>query len=149
MAHVWVDVGEHLVDLNPEDFQVPQAVGLVEWFEQDLRQPPLATAAFVAEEEGEVIGVVGVTVEHASEDAPRQILRELGATRGTIEFLGVLRSRWRRGVGTQLLVVGEAWLREQGATVLSVGTYIASPVSVPFYEAAGYRRRSIQYRKRF
>jgi GNAT superfamily N-acetyltransferase len=147
MAHVWVDMGEHLVDLNPMAFQVPQAVGLVDWFEQDLRQPPSSTASFVADEAGEVVGMIGVRIEPPLEDAPKQVLRELSATRGTIEFLGVLRSRWRCGIGTRLVEVGEAWLLERGATVLSVDTYIASPVSVPFYEAAGYRRRSIQYRK--
>ncbi len=147
MAHVWLDIGEHLIGLNATAFQLPQAVGLTDWFDGNLRHPPASTASFVAEEGGEIVGMIGVRLEPPLEDAPKQVLRELAASRGTIDFLGVLRSRWRRGIGTRLVEAGEAWLRERGATVLAVDTYIASPVSVPFYEALGYTRRTIQYRK--
>jgi GNAT superfamily N-acetyltransferase len=47
----------------------------------------------------------------------------------------------RRGVGTRLLEAVEAWGRANGATLISLDTFIESPLSVPFYEQRmGYQR---------
>lgn len=43
----------------------------------------------------------------------------------------------------------EAWAREQGARLITAGTYLDSPVATPFWEERmGYRRRSVILAKR-
>jgi hypothetical protein len=43
----------------------------------------------------------------------------------------------------------EGWAREKGATLVSLETDIASPLSMPFYERRmAYRRRAVIFEKR-
>jgi GNAT superfamily N-acetyltransferase len=42
----------------------------------------------------------------------------------------------------------ESWARDRGAVLVALDTWIDSPLSVPFYEALGYDRRSIIFQKR-
>jgi hypothetical protein len=42
----------------------------------------------------------------------------------------------------------ERWLADQGAVVIELDTLAESPESVPFYEAIGYRPRSIIFERR-
>jgi hypothetical protein len=42
----------------------------------------------------------------------------------------------------------ERWLADQGASVIELDTLATSPESVPFYEAIGYRPRSIIFERK-
>jgi GNAT superfamily N-acetyltransferase len=96
-----------------------------------------------------VVGDVAARLEHPTEDAARQLLRDLGRVRLHVDALGVTEAYRRRGVGARLLHAVEAWGRGKGAVRSVLTTYHASPLSVPFYEQGmGYQRRSIVFEKR-
>ena len=42
----------------------------------------------------------------------------------------------------------ERWLADRGAVVIELDTLAESPESVPFYEAIGYRPRSIIFERK-
>ena len=148
MARIWVDVCRYYAEMDPEAFQVPKEDGLVEWFVGFLGEPSLADElSLVAEIDGEVVGSIEAKLIEPMEGAERQLLRELGDKRLSIETLTVERDHWRSGVGSALMEAAEAWAKERGATRSATYTYIDSPVSVPFYEKLGYKRRSINFRK--
>ena len=103
----------------------------------------------VAELDGRVVGVVAARLEHPSEAAERQLLRDLGRVRLYVDALGVEEASRRRGVGARLMHAVEEWGRDRGAVRSVLTTYHASPLSVPFYEQGlGYERRSIVFEKR-
>jgi GNAT superfamily N-acetyltransferase len=82
-------------------------------------------------------------------DAGRQLVREVGQLRVFVNALAVQAAYRRRGVGTRLLEAVEGWGRQQGATLISLDTFIDSPLSVPFYQRRmGYQRRAIIFQKR-
>jgi GNAT superfamily N-acetyltransferase len=103
----------------------------------------------VAELDGQVVGDVSARLERPADDAERQLLRDLGRTRLSVDALGVLAAYRRRGVGAQLMAAAEGWGRDRGAVRSVLITYHASPLSVPFYEQRmGYERQSIVFEKR-
>ena len=66
-----------------------------------------------------------------------------------VEALGTGDAYQRQGLATQLVEAAEAWARELGARAISAGTYLESPVSIPFWEQRmGYRRRMVRFTKR-
>jgi GNAT superfamily N-acetyltransferase len=150
LARNWLDAARHYAELDADAFQVPAADGLVEWFEELLGRPRSDDAAWlVAEVDGRVVGDVVARLEPPVEDAPRQLLRDLGWVRLRVDALAVAEAYRRRGVGARLLRAVEEWGRAKGAVRSVLTTYGASPLSVPFYEQGmGYRRRSIVFEKR-
>ena len=137
------------VELAPDYFRHPDEDGLVELVETDSewRASP-DHLALVAEVGGEVAGYVEATLQPPHETARWQSQRDLGETRLHISFLGTADRFKRAGVGTALVEAAESWGREQGAAVAICDTYIASPLSVPFWEERmGYTRRAIVFRK--
>jgi GNAT superfamily N-acetyltransferase len=145
-----MDAARHYVGLDADAFQLPDADGLVAWFEELLHRPRSADAAWlVAEVDGRVIGDVAARLEHPTGDAQRQLLRDLGRVRLYVDALGVAEAYRRRGVGARLMHAVEEWGRGKGAVRSVLTTYHASPLSVPFYEERmGYERRSIVFEKR-
>jgi GNAT superfamily N-acetyltransferase len=134
--------------LTPSKF--PPTDGLVAWFEELLQRPrPEDAVWLVAEVDGRVVGDVAARLERPTEDAARQVLRDLGRARLYVDSLGVEAAYRRRGVGAQLMHAVEEWGRDRGAVRSVLTTYHASPLSVPFYEQGmGYERRSIVFEKR-
>jgi GNAT superfamily N-acetyltransferase len=150
LARNWVDGARHYVALDADAFQVPPIDGLVTWFEELLQRPRNEDAVWlVAEVDGRVVGDVAARLERPTDDAPRQVLRDLGRVRLYVDALGVEAAYRRRGVGAQLMQSVEEWGRDRGAVRSVLTTYHASPLSVPFYEQGmGYERRSIVFEKR-
>jgi GNAT superfamily N-acetyltransferase len=150
LARNWIDVARHYVELDADAFQLPAADGLVAWFQRLLRRPRSDDAVWlVAEVDGRVVGDVAARLEHPTEDAARQLLRDLDRLRLYVDALGVAEAYRRRGVGARLLHAVEEWGRGKGAVRSVLTTYHASPLSVPFYEQGmGYERRSIVFEKR-
>jgi GNAT superfamily N-acetyltransferase len=145
-----MDAARHFAELDADAFQVPAADGLVAWFEELLRRPRSEdTVWLVAEVDGRVVGSVSARLERPTEDAARQVLRDLGRVRLYVDALGVEEAYRRRGVGARLMQAVEGWGRDKGAVRSVLTTYHASPLSVPFYEQRmGYHRRSIVFEKR-
>lgn len=53
-----------------------------------------------------------------------------------------------QGAGTALMTAAEECARGNDAVLISLDTYLHSPLSVPFYEQRmGYRRQAIAFRK--
>jgi GNAT superfamily N-acetyltransferase len=149
LARNWIDVARHFAELDADAFQVPAADGLVAWFEELLRRPRSADEVWlVAEVDGRVVGDVSAHLEQPADDADRQSLRDLGRVRLYVTALGVEQAYRRHGVGARLMAAVEEWGRAKGAVRAVLTTYHASPLSVPFYEQRGYRRRSIVFEKR-
>ena len=121
-----------------------------EWFQELLGRRPLDDAVWlVAEADGRVVGDVCARLERPVDDAPRQLLRDLGRARLCVDALGVAEAYQRRGVGARLMRAVEKWGRARGAVRSVLTTYGAGPLSVPFYERGmGYQRRSIVFEKR-
>jgi GNAT superfamily N-acetyltransferase len=150
LAQSWLDAASYYATLDPELFQVPTSQGLAEWFEQLLARPrPPDTIWLVAEVVGQAVGDINARLDRPITDAARQLVREVGQLRVFVNALGVQAAYRGRGVGTRLLEAVEAWGRQQGATLISLDTFIESPLSVPFYEQRmGYQRRAIIFQKR-
>jgi GNAT superfamily N-acetyltransferase len=150
LAQSWLDAGSYYAALDPELFQVPASEGLVEWVEERLARPrPPDTIWLVAEVDGQAVGDIHARLDRPMPDAGRQLVREVGQLRVFVNALAVQAAYRRRGVGTRLLEAVEGWGRQQGATLISLDTFIDSPLSVPFYERRmGYQRRAIIFQKR-
>ena len=147
LARIWIDGATHYASLAPEAFQVPQAEGLAEWLEHEALSAE--TYSHVAVLDDELVGHVWAAVLPPSAQAAWQMLRDLCRTRLTIHWLGVLRAHRRQGVGTRLMTAAESWGRGRGAEVAGFSTYVAGPLSVPFYERGmGYRRQGLYFTKR-
>ena len=100
-----------------------------------------AHAIFVAEITGQVVGWI--------EAVEREILA-MGKF-GEICGLVVAGGHRGRGVGRQLVLAAEEWLRGRGHLDVSVRSNVIRPESHAFYERIGYTRYKTQhaYRKTF
>ena len=150
MARAWCDAGRFYVDVSPEDFQVPDEAGLVEWLESGIEtmeaDPDLAL--LVAEVDGEVAGWVGARLVMPAPDAQWQLQREHGLTRLIVDAVAVAEAHRGHDAGVDLVHAAERWGRERGATVAVADGNWASGVVPRFYEARlGFRRRSVSLRK--
>jgi hypothetical protein len=98
LARNWLDAARHYAELDAGAFQVPAADGLVAWFEELLGRPrPDDAVWLVAEVDGRVVGDAVARLEPPVEDAPRQLLRDLGRVRLQVDALGVAEAYRRRG----------------------------------------------------
>ena len=150
MARVWQDAGRFYVEVDPEDFRVPDEDGLVDWLECGVEamesDPDLAL--LVCEDGDEVIGWVSARVITPVSDAPWQLQRELAATRVIIDAVAVAEEHRGSGTGVALVEAAERWGRDRGATIAVADGNWASGIVPRFYEGRlGYRKRSVSLRK--
>jgi ribosomal protein S18 acetylase RimI-like enzyme len=149
LAHSWLEGARELIELAPERFRMPDAEGLVEFFRKDLeRASELDVLSLVGELDGKVVGSLEARLLGPLDSARFQVLDHLGRPRVYVDHLRVDPPFRRRGVARELMGSAERWGRDHGATSIVLDTYAESPLSVPFYEAAGYRRTSIVFEKR-
>jgi GNAT superfamily N-acetyltransferase len=149
ISRAWLSAAAYYAGLDPEHFQVPEAEGLADGWDNQFDRPDDESLQLVADVGGQVIGWLRARIQPPGPNASAQLTREHGWTRLVVMSLIVDRGHWRGGAGTALLEAAEAWGRAQGAQVASLDTWAYSPVSVPFYEDhMGYQRRSITFQKR-
>lgn len=148
LVRLWLDEAEHLVELDPDRFRVPDTHGLAEQFDQRLAEERADVAHFVAEHDGRLVGSVLVRLIEPMPNKNRQIIRELAETRAEVPSLGVESTFRRRGIGRRLMAEAEGWAGERGATKVTLSTYARSPLSNPFYQSLGYTRVSVVYERR-
>ena len=129
---------------------MPDEVGLVDAFEARLGRPPSASELnLVAVVDGEVAEFVYAHLTEPDEGATGEMLADRPYRRVDVEALGTANAFQRQGLATELVEAVEAWGREQGARIISAGTYLESPVAIPFWEQRmGYQRRSVILAKR-
>ena len=148
LAALHVAEGKDYLELDPTRFRVPDEDGLAEWLDRDLASSGESSICFVAEEDGRIVGQVEARLLPPMDSARYHVIASLGQVRGEVNSLGVLKSHRRRGIGRALMKQAERWLADRGAAVIELDTLATSPESVPFYEAIGYRRRSIIFERR-
>lgn len=149
LADLWLSTASYYVRLDPDHFQLPEADGLADWFEESLnRSTGDDRFERVADINGQVVGLVDAALAEPIASARRQLLRELSWRRLMVNALAVHPTFWRRGIGRQLLAAAEQWGVARGARTVVLDTYIHSDVSVPFYEQGmGYSRQSLVFSK--
>ena len=150
MARIWLEFARYYVALDPFAFQVPREDGLADWFERETARAKSADQrALVAEVDGVIAGFAAGSIRGPEEDAEYQLVADVGRCRLDIDLVATAEAFRRRGVARSLVLALEEWARERGATIALATTFVASPLSVPFWEqGAGYERRAIRYIKR-
>src|SRR5262249_54716845 len=135
LARIWLENARYYVRLFPDDFGMPDEGGLADSFEARLARPPTPSEArLVAVVDGEVAAFVSARLTKPDEGARREMLGDRTYRRVHVETLGTADSFQRQGLATQLVEAIEAWAREQGARFITAGTYLDSPVAIPFWE---------------
>ena len=148
MARAWADAGRHYAELDPAAFREPDADGLVDYFAGLIAAPrDESELVLVAEDDGDVVGFISARLAPADPDARFELMRELAAPRVRIEALVVAEPARGRGAGKALVGAVQDWARGAGAVVAIVNTPVASALSVPFYEAIGFRRHALSFRR--
>jgi GNAT superfamily N-acetyltransferase len=151
LARIWLENARYYVSLFPDDFCLPDDEGeIAAAIDESLEHGRAESSVLlVAEVDGEVAASCSAHIEEPSPNASRQMLPELGERRAWVDSLGTGDAFQRRGVATALVHAVEEWARSRGATSIEAETYLASPVSIPFWESRmGYRRRSVKLTKR-
>jgi GNAT superfamily N-acetyltransferase len=110
-------VGHAFPELDPE-----------RWYE--LLDDP-AVSMLLVEDGGELVGV-SACGESRDEDA--------GPAVGEVRSFFVAASRWREGVGRELLAATLDSLRERGFSEATVWSFAANERANAFYESAGFTR---------
>jgi GNAT superfamily N-acetyltransferase len=147
-ARVWLDAARDYAALDPDSFQVPAPEGLGAWFDELLAFSPTGTLRLVAVLDSVVAGLAAATLVPPAANARWQLQRGMDRPRVTVDALAVLSTHRRAGIGSALLTAIEDWATAAGAASLTLDTYGASPLSVPFYDQRpGYARHGVLYRK--
>jgi len=94
--------------------------------------------AYVAEQAGRVVGVIGLMVFPAF---------HRDGLHGYITALVVDEKARGAGIGVALLETGEAWFRERGVTRLNLTTALHREAAHKFYERHGYSFSGKRYTK--
>jgi GNAT superfamily N-acetyltransferase len=148
IADLHLDTAASLRLIDPSRFKIPEADGMAEWIDADLARVGADWNCFVALEDERIVGQVEAKLHPPFDSARFQTMADLGDVRGEVNSLGVLTSHRRRGIGRALMTAAEDWLRERGARVVTLDTFLRSPDSVPFYESLGYDRISVIFERR-
>jgi GNAT superfamily N-acetyltransferase len=147
-ARVWLDTARYCVSLDPESFRLPSPDGLAAWFDSLHAAPTPDARRLVAELDGTVVGLAAATLIQPSATARFQLLGALSRPRVTVGVLAVAAAHRRAGIGSALLGALESWAAGSGAATLSLDTYHASPLSIPFYDhGPGWTRHGVIYQR--
>jgi GNAT superfamily N-acetyltransferase len=147
IAAVHRENSAYYVGLAPDLFRPPDETGLAESLRPGSSADTSASLFIVAENDEEIVGYLYAELVYPDASARFQSNSDLSAVRLFIHAVGVLQRQWRQGIASALVEAAEAWGRERDATLALCDTWIASPVSIPFWERMGYLRRSVRLRK--
>lgn len=151
VGRAWEDARQFYSDLDsraflppdPSDTDLGQAL-LDRLLEANERPDRLIR---VAELDGGAVGFITATLHEPADESRRQLMRDQAERHAVIDALVVQRPYWQRGVGRALVEAVEDWAADAGASLVKLTTYADSPVSTAFYEALGFGRRAIVFRK--
>jgi ribosomal protein S18 acetylase RimI-like enzyme len=101
---------------------------------------PTATT-FVAEEAGQIVGFVNVSVH----DESHSLLKPLRVAR--VGSLGVSTGHRGQGVGKSLMRHAETWAQSKGAVELRLNVWAFNGVAMQLYQELGYELRLHQLAK--
>jgi GNAT superfamily N-acetyltransferase len=94
----------------------------------------------LAEDEDGIQGFVAATVNHTT---PEQELQGPAETWGRVNELFVREHARGRGVGRELMMLAEEFLREAGCASIRVGVFAPNRVVHAYYRGLGYTDRDI------
>lgn len=97
---------------------------------------------FVAEDDGQVVGMVAVTIQRENSH-----LESSFECFGFVTDLCVLPDRRREGIGGQLLHAAEEHASSRGATLMKLGSLTANDAARSLYESEGYLPYEVLYTK--
>jgi GNAT superfamily N-acetyltransferase len=147
VATLWREVGEHLVSLDPEVFQVPVHDGCADFFRSLLEREDPDSRRLVVEV-GDVVAGLGMAhLEQAVDSAPFQLQRRLSSTSVHVDVVAVAAAHRRTGVGRLLMSELGSWGRGRGARHVVLDTFAASPLSIPFYRSLGFAEQAVVLHK--
>lgn len=129
--------------LDPDTYRLPQREAVIEHFTAVLSDATARNAVLVAEQGGQVVGMVEVL--RLPEPPAHQILRpEPSAQIHTV----VLDEARGRGVGSALLDAAGRWAVEHGLSYLSAGIHHRNASAVRFYRRHGYEPSGTSWGRR-
>lgn len=149
LAALQLEVAEYYLQLEPDDFRRPDSDGLVDHFDPSSHPENPDRLWIVAEIDGEIAGSLIAYLQQPVPESRFGLQPWALSTSLRIDYLAVRTTYQRRGVASRLVEAAEDWGRARGAVVSTTGTYLGSPLSIPFWtERQGYRRRSVVLNKR-
>ncbi|MEU8419921.1 GNAT family N-acetyltransferase [Micromonospora sp. NPDC048835] len=119
--------------LDPDVYRLPQREAVVAHFTALLSDATSRDAVLVAEQDGQVVGMVEVL--RLPEPPAHQILRPEPSAQVHTVVLDEVRGR---GVGSALLDAADRWAAEHGLSYLSAGIHHQNADAVRFYRRHGY-----------
>jgi len=140
LAEVYVDSGRHHAGIDPVIHGEPSAAEAMERIRAKFADA--ANATFVAEEGGEVLGLLEIQL--APPPPPGSILRTPPAAHVGVS---VRESRRGRGIGAALMQFAERWAVENGCAMMILDMSSANSGALRFYERLGYQTYGLLLRK--
>ncbi|MER7587071.1 GNAT family N-acetyltransferase [Micromonospora sp. NPDC127501] len=119
--------------LDPDVYRLPRRTAVIAHFTAVLSDATCRDAVLVAEQDGQVVGMVEVLRQ--PEPPAHQILRPEPSAQIHTVVLGEARGS---GVGSALLVAANRWAAEHGLSYLSAGIHHRNASAVRFYRRHGY-----------
>lgn len=125
----------------PQVFQKPQDA---KWYEKYLEKifSDKNAALLVAEEEGELVGLVLVWVRQSA-NIPILVPRKFAV----MENLVVKKEFRKKGIGRQLVEAAEEWIKKEGANLIELNVWEFNQGARDFYEKLGYQTVSRKMQK--
>src|SRR5262245_60929000 len=97
LARIWLENARYYVRLFPDDFRMPDEVGLAESFEARLARPSTQSEArLVAVVDGDVAAFVSARLTEPDESAGREMIADRPHRRVHVETLGTADSFQRQ-----------------------------------------------------
>lgn len=148
LAALQLDMADYYRQLHPEHFRMPDSDGLSDHFDPSSHPENPDRLWIVAEVDGDIAGSLIAYLQHPVPASRFGLQPWALSTSLRIDYLAVFRTQQRHGVASRLVEAAEEWGRGRGAVISTTGTYLGSPLSVPFWtEHQGYRRRSVVLNK--
>lgn len=118
---------------HPEIFQALTSSESAKRYYRESIQA-LDRTIIIAEDHGKVVGAVLCTVQSTS-DIPIFVSR----TYGCIENITVHKSYQGKGIGERLMLQGQKWAQNRGATIMELTVWEFNQHAQHFYDKLGYR----------
>lgn len=148
LATLQLDMAEYYRQLQPDDFRMPDSDGLSNHFDPSSHPENPDRLWIVAEIDADIAGRLIAYLQHPVPASRFSLQPWALSTSLRIDYLAVLRTHQRHGVASRLVQEAEDWGRARGAVISTTGTYLRSPLSLPFWtERQGYCRRSVVLNK--
>ncbi len=124
------------VEALPEYFKAVDGRASAEWMLREVADN-LLSVLLVAEEDGQVVGLVHLSEREAEDHptlAPRRYLK--------VRTLVVAESRRGRGIGTALMRRAHEWAEARGLVEAELNVYEFNRGAIDLYERLGYTTRA-------